>query len=369
MQKLLIATALLTLLGAYIWLNCYFLQSLDKWFNLKLTIYHYILWMFPAIIAIFLTAGSHKFPEIVGIVASLWLGYLVISLPLLLIARVITSYSSIKPGCIGFIFILLSLLLSCYASYNAQNSYEIKQVKISDPNIPGPIKIALLADLHFDTHTTIEHVKRISDIIRINEPDIVVISGDFLNSKVDLKILNSLKLIKKQILMVTGNHDRAYDRDTKYVDSLAKINIKVLRNDFFKFRGINFLGIDFGIDSVEKRFNQIKKRSGFDEKSYKILLCHEPSNLKYFSEQNIDLMLSGHTHNGQIFPFNFIVKLVYNPIIGLSSFNNMSLYISQGTGTWGPRMRLGSKNEITLINLEKSVEKENKYLTLLNKSL
>jgi predicted MPP superfamily phosphohydrolase len=88
-----------------------------------------------------------------------------------------------------------------------------------------------------------------------------------------------------------------------------------------------------------------------DPKKFNILLNHEPSALKLFSEKNIDLMLAGHTHNGQMFPFNYLVKLRYEKIYGLYKIDNMDLYVTSGTGTWGPKIRFGTQNEIVQIVL------------------
>ena len=77
--------------------------------------------------------------------------------------------------------------------------------------------------------------------------------------------------------------------------------------------------------------------------------------LKTFSQTGLDLVLSGHTHSGQIFPFNHIVRLFYKPSSGLHKYNNTYQYITSGTGTWGPRMRLGSRSEIVLLEIRKEI--------------
>ena len=84
---------------------------------------------------------------------------------------------------------------------------------------------------------------------------------------------------------------------------------------------------------------------------FNLVLVHKPC-LWDFLPSSIDLMLSGHTHNGQIFPFNFIVKLKYKYVFGLYKKSNSKLYVSSGSGCWGPTMRLGSRNEIVYIKLK-----------------
>jgi len=87
------------------------------------------------------------------------------------------------------------------------------------------------------------------------------------------------------------------------------------------------------------------------EISSAILLHHIPEGVDYAKSTGIDLMLTGHTHNGQIVPFNLLVKMIFSRSEGLYDVDGMKLYVSPGTGTWGPPMRLGSMNEITLLHL------------------
>ena len=83
---------------------------------------------------------------------------------------------------------------------------------------------------------------------------------------------------------------------------------------------------------------------------FNLLIAHKPSFWSAFNEQ-IDLMLSGHTHNGQIFPFNLLVKLKFKNLYGLYTNRQSYLYVSSGVGCWGPKMRLGTQNEIVEIFL------------------
>jgi uncharacterized protein len=84
-----------------------------------------------------------------------------------------------------------------------------------------------------------------------------------------------------------------------------------------------------------------------------ILLDHQPFNLKNLAETNkIDLQISGHTHNGQLWPFTYIVKLIYELPFGYLKINNTHFYVSSGYGTWGPPIRIGNRPEIVLLNLK-----------------
>lgn len=88
-----------------------------------------------------------------------------------------------------------------------------------------------------------------------------------------------------------------------------------------------------------------------DPSRYQVLLYHRPDGLEAAAAANIDLMLCGHTHNGQIVPFNFLVRRVFPRIVGLHDLGGTRLYVSPGTGTWGPVMRLGTRSEITVFDV------------------
>jgi predicted MPP superfamily phosphohydrolase len=123
--------------------------------------------------------------------------------------------------------------------------------------------------------------------------------------------------------------------------------MEILDNENIDFKELNIIGISDNTLRDEKIvfINNLIKNEKFN-----ICMVHQPSIWDDVSE-NIDVMLSGHTHKGQIFPFNFLVKLKFKYIYGEYQLNNGTLFVSSGAGTWGPRMRLGSFNEILKINL------------------
>ena len=109
-------------------------------------------------------------------------------------------------------------------------------------------------------------------------------------------------------------------------------------------KNFNIIGINDNQNIYEQK--KIVKRY-FNKDKFNIFLTHKPSLFKILDFPG--LMLSGHTHNGQIFPFNFIVKIKFQHIYGLFKKTNTDLYVSSGSGCWGPRMRLGSDNEIVVL--------------------
>ena len=113
--------------------------------------------------------------------------------------------------------------------------------------------------------------------------------------------------------------------------------------------GLQLIGID-DADDVHQIGRELANIT-VDPQCFKVLLYHRPLGWDSAVKAGIDLTLSGHTHNGQIFPFNWLVKQQFKLITGLHRSGQCQLYVSPGTGTWGPVMRLGSRNEITCIDL------------------
>ena len=153
--------------------------------------------------------------------------------------------------------------------------------------------------------------------------------------------------ISKPIYFVTGNHEYYLKDYNKKLTLLSKFGINILNNANTNIDTINIIGVDDKQTSKDQLDASIKLIS---KQYYNLLLIHKPSIWNEI-KGDVDLMLSGHCHNGQIIPFNLMVKLQFKYIYGLYSFNGSNLYVSSGSGCWGPRLRVGTNNEIVAIEL------------------
>jgi predicted MPP superfamily phosphohydrolase len=146
-----------------------------------------------------------------------------------------------------------------------------------------------------------------------------------------------------------GNHERYGDLD-RIAALMAETGVVMLRNEVVEYKGVQLVGADYPERENQKDtpyLRELKVKKGLPS----VLMYHPPTGIEYTVQAGIDLQVSGHTHNGQLFPFNLLAKLFFPYIKGLYQIDGMYLYVSPGTGTWGPPMRLGSHNEITLFNL------------------
>ncbi len=225
------------------------------------------------------------------------------------------------------------------------------------------LKIVFLSDIHIGAIGTSKKIlNRIVKKINEVKPDIVIFGGDIIETKINEEIIEDCKIFrgiktKFGVYGVIGNHEYY----TKEIENIIKIlkdeaHIDILTDDFRKIDeniilvGRHDIAYYYMYGEKRKKLNEILDDN--NNYLYKIAVDHNP---KYFNEaveNNFDLQLSGHTHNGQFFPFNIIVRLSYEKAYGLLKKMNSNLIVSSGAGTWGPPIKVMSKPEIVLVNLE-----------------
>ena len=235
----------------------------------------------------------------------------------------------------------------------ASHFLSVKRLEFATEKITAPHRIVQISDVHIGSRRG-GYLQRIVKRINQLEPDVVVITGDLVDSSsVGHTELKCLRRLHARTLFTIGNHERYVDLD-KVLSLLTNLGVESLRQQQVMAGEIRIIGIDDADapTQVADKLPSIECPGEPDSEQYTVLLYHRPMGWDAAVEHGIDLMLSGHTHNGQIFPFNLLVKRQYNRIRGLYSDGDRHLYVSPGTGTWGPLMRLGSLNEITCIDLK-----------------
>ena len=248
------------------------------------------------------------------------------------------------------IFCVLTILLITLISISNGEDLKSKSLHLSSPKVDEQINLVFISDTHLGSNSK-THLEKIYSKIEKIKFDLLLIGGDFIDSSAfDLKGLEVLKKLNKPILFVSGNHEYYIKDHEEKLSRLSDYGLTFLDNESFKFKGINFIGISDNQSIGDQKLvtSKLIKKDLFN-----LVIVHKPS-LWEFVYKNIDLMLSGHTHNGQIFPFNFFVRLQFKYIYGLYQKLNSKLYVSSGSGCWGPRMRLGTTNEIIQILISKA---------------
>lgn len=279
--------------------------------------------------------------------------------------RGISLTSSLRITC--EIALLAAMVASVYALYEARH-LRVEQVTIPTEKLPSTIpnlRIVQISDVHIGLLLHESRLNNILQAVRDARPDILVSTGDFVDGR-----LSREELIKHQNRMaallaaatpaygayaVTGNHDFYAGLEQSLAFTRAS-GFTVLRNETVSLpQGISITGVD---DPAAKRMGLPVAKPAESEllnaaspNKFRLFLKHRPV-LQPESDGQFDLQLSGHVHKGQIFPFNFLVRLQYPIPCGTTVTKAGSLiHVSRGTGTWGPPMRLFAPPEITIIDL------------------
>ena len=193
-----------------------------------------------------------------------------------------------------------------------------------------------------------EYLDKVISILNNIQYDFLLIGGDLVDSSsFKLKYLRKLKLLKKKIFFVTGNHEYYLNNTNEILKVLQRNGVLYLNNSSLIYKNLNIIGLNDNQTASSQKKLALKLKK---EHLFNLVLVHKPS-VWSFIRNKVDLVLAGHTHNGQIFPFNLLVKLKFKFCYGIYKKYGSTLYVSSGLGCWGPKMRLGSSNEILEINL------------------
>ncbi len=222
--------------------------------------------------------------------------------------------------------------------------------------------VAHLSDIHIGHFRGQQFLQQIVKKTRSLSPDIVVITGDLFDGSIRLnqELLNPLKQIHAPILFVHGNHD-GYSGLKSIFELLQKTGVKVLRNQIWESHGIQFIGLNHmrasplarGMHTLEgPNMKDVLHELPVDPKRPSILLHHSPEGIEFAQARGVDLYLSGHTHGGQQFPVTLINELLFKFNRGLHEFKGTKILVSEGIGTFGPPVRIGTRSEIILIEMQ-----------------
>jgi predicted MPP superfamily phosphohydrolase len=237
--------------------------------------------------------------------------------------------------------------MTLYAFVNAQRlrSYELQ---IPAPGSLNGLRLAQISDVHVGSRSG-RFLSRVVRHVNRENPDHILITGDLVDfENISSTELGALADLKAPAWFIIGNHERYVDLEA-ICERLRGLGITVIRNSTVNIGEIQLIGID---DAEPKtQVGNVLKNMEAEPDAFRILLYHRPDGAEDAAAWGAHLMLCGHTHNGQIVPFNFIVRRVFPRIQGLFDVHGMHLYVSPGTGTWGPVLRLGSRSEIGMITL------------------
>ncbi len=259
---------------------------------------------------------------------------------------------------------LTVVLLGVRGVYNVSHTPRVRRtqigVKTLAPDIEG-FRVVQISDLHVGQTLGAEWLAGVVHAVNAQEPDMVVITGDLVDGVVEeigdlVSVLAELEA-KHGVFFVTGNHEYYYGAEA-WMAKLERLGIVVLLNSHCVVEQGNARVLVAGVaDWDASRFNlehasdPVRALQGAPDVDFKLLLAHQPRSAPAASRAGFDLQLSGHTHGGQIFPFHLLVPIQQPYRQGLHWLGNMQIYVSRGTGYWGPPIRLGAPSEISVLEL------------------
>lgn len=295
-----------------------------------------------------------------------------LSVPLRILGLPFPALGKSRP--IAVLIVVLSVIFSAAGMYRSVAALEVIEVDVPVKNLPAELegfRIVQLSDLHVSSVFTGERVRRIVERTNALEADLIALTGDFVDGTPerrgqDLRALSELRA-KYGVFGIEGNHEHYVDYDG-WMRFLPELGMTWLANDAVN---IDVNGVDLAVigltDPMAQRYGRempdidkaLKKVS--PEARLRLVLSHQPKYAKAY-EDKADVMLSGHTHGGQVIALEPIVSKLNNGFVaGLYRVGNLQLYVNQGTDVWnGFLLRLGTVGEITVLRLTRDGQNNRK---------
>lgn len=254
-------------------------------------------------------------------------------------------------------------LTSVLIAFGVINSFIIRTSRhaIEIQGLTHPVKIAHLSDIHLGHFRGKGFVRQLVNKTNREHPDLIVITGDLFDGRIRLnkESLEAMTELNAPVFFVNGNHD-GYSGLRSINSLLEEMGIRVLKNELVRFKDLQIIGLNhLRPDSSQVGMHapsgpNMKDVLGglvIDKSLPTILLHHSPDGVEYAEENGVDLYLSGHTHGGQQFPITLLNELLFKYNRGLMRYKNTRILVSEGIGTFGPPIRIGTRSEIIIINL------------------
>ena len=296
----------------------------------------------------------------VAVVASLLLG-LHINLTLLLLARDAIGLAVPLSGKLSAMVVLgAALMVSLVGGWRAQ-TFSVTEAEMPVEGLARDVTLMHISDVHIGPVRGRDYLERVVRETNSRQPDLVLINGDLVDgsSAVTSGALEALGGFDAPVFFTLGNHE-SYVPTEAVLGAVAAQGVRILRNEAVRTHGLQLIGLDYmRADEHTYDAHSVNRQTIRDELSRiapsdslpSVLMHHSPVGFEYAIEHGISLMLSGHTHGGQVFPATAVTPFMFPLSRGVEQIGGTWFLVSQGVGTFGPRMRILSSNEVNLIRL------------------
>jgi hypothetical protein len=361
----LVVTALVAVGYAYLALRL----AADGWARLALALPFFLIWIVPVYYwsrergrretwldntvhqASYLSMGWVSFALVFTLLRD---ALLVLTLPQFLAAQHAMVVEKGAP-----VVLVASLVALVLGALTALRGPRIERVEIRIPGLHPDLdgfRVVQISDLHVGRTIRRRYVEHTVERARSLAPDLVALTGDMVDGPVERLAQHVAPLAELardgKAFYVLGNHD-CYSGAERWIAHFRAMGARVLLNEHQMLdKGAGRLLIGGVVDPAYGKLRPAISPVGSERADFRLLLAHNPRLAPLGARAGFDLQLSGHTHAGQFFPWTLAVRLVHAPhVAGLSREGNMWVYVSAGTGTWGPPVRFGTSPEVTLLTL------------------
>ncbi|MDR2198048.1 MAG: metallophosphoesterase [Deltaproteobacteria bacterium] len=239
--------------------------------------------------------------------------------------------------------------------------FAVTRWEIEVPGLAAPVTLVHAPDVHLGPARGAAYLDKVLSAINSLAPDFVLYNGDLVdgNQALSPEIFDKFKKVKARQYFTTGNHEY-YVNTPKVLEMVENAGIKVLSSERAEESGLNLVGLAYMNADRETNQGHRVNDLGMDRELPKIardpalpdlLVHHSPVGLKYADREGFEVMLAGHTHGGQVFPGNLLIRLNFPYVKGRYDAGGVKLLVSQGVGTFGPVARLGTESELQFIRL------------------
>ncbi|MEH7234992.1 metallophosphoesterase [Bacillus sp. JJ1562] len=259
---------------------------------------------------------------------------------------------------IGFGVITVYILIFSFGTFYAWNPVvQTYNISIEENVERDDLKVLMASDFHLGSIVGKNHLQKFVHLVEETRPDIVLLPGDLIDDHIEPFLKENMGEVMKKIdaplgvYATLGNHDYYGSDNEKIVEEMEKLGIEILTDEVTMIENEIYI-IGRNDDTDKNRVDIERLVSSLDSTKPMIMLDHQPNELDDAAANGIDLILSGHTHRGQVFPGNLITGMLYENDYGLLKKGDMHSIVSSGFSTWGPPLRLGTRSEVVIINVE-----------------
>lgn len=260
---------------------------------------------------------------------------------------------------------LLALLSTLVGLFNARRRAKVVTIEVPIDDLPAALAgftIVQISDIHVGPTIKRRYVDAIVDAVNRLKPDLIAVTGDVVDGSVPQLTQHTQPLSRLSArhgaFLVTGNHEY-YAGANAWIDEFRRLGLNVLLNEHVIVDHDGARAVIAGVTDYSAGHHDPAHRSdpvaalagAPGDVLIKVLLAHQPRSAEAAAAAGFTLQLSGHTHGGQFFPWNFFVRFQQPFTAGLARLNGLWVYTSRGTGYWGPPKRLGAPSEITRLRL------------------